>query len=263
MALIGLIHWPFVLSGLGVGAMVGLTGVGGGSLMTPLLILLFGIHPAAAVGTDLFYACVTKIAGSTVHGANQSIDWKVVRRLASGSAPAALLTLLVLSRLGFESRHASSAISTALGVALLLTAISLVFRPWLVARMGPAFDRLSERAIALSTVALGAALGVLVTISSVGAGAIGVTILLMLYPRMPTLRIVASDIAHAVPLTLIAGFGHWAMGSVDWAMLLSLLCGSIPGVALASHFASRAPDKVLRAALAAVLALVGAKLAFQ
>jgi len=259
----GLVQWPFVLSGLLVGGMVGLTGVGGGSLMTPLLVLLFGIHPATAVGTDLFYAGLTKIAGSTVHGANKSIDWKVVRRLASGSVPAALLTLFGLSHLGFKSGQAGSAITLALGIALLLTAISLVFRPWLVNRMAPRFDALPDRAIGALTVALGVVLGVLVTISSVGAGAIGVTVLLMLYPRMPTLRIIASDVVHAVPLTLIAGAGHWAMGSVDWSMLTSLLAGSIPGVALASHFASKAPDKLLRGLLAGVLVLVGAKLAFQ
>jgi len=259
----GILEWPFVFSGLLVGGMVGLTGVGGGSLMTPLLVLLFGIHPATAVGTDLFYAGITKIAGSTVHGANKTIDWKVVLRLASGSAPAALLTLFVLGHMGFKSGQAGSAISCALGLALWLTALSLLFRPWLVARLAPRFDKLSDRVIAGLTVALGATLGVLVTISSVGAGAIGVTVLLMLYPRMPTLRIVASDIAHAVPLTLIAGAGHWAMGSVDWSMLVSLLAGSIPGVALASVFASRAPDKLLRGLLAGVLALVGAKLALQ
>jgi hypothetical protein len=263
MAWLELIHWPYVFSGLVVGGMVGLTGVGGGSLMTPLLVLLFGIHPATAVGTDLFYAGLTKIAGSTVHGANKAIDWKVVLRLASGSAPAALLTLLALSQIGFKSGQAGSAITMALGFALLLTSVSLVFRPWLVARMAPVFDKMPDRAIAALTVALGAALGVLVTISSVGAGAIGVTVLLMLYPRMPTLRIVASDIVHAVPLTLIAGAGHWAMGSVDGSMLVSLLIGSVPGVAVASHFASRAPDKFLRGLLAGVLVLVGAKLAFQ
>jgi uncharacterized membrane protein YfcA len=263
MALSGLVEWPFVVSGFMVGGMVGLTGVGGGSLMTPLLVLLFGIHPATAVGTDLFYAGLTKIAGSTVHGANKSIDWKVVLRLASGSAPAALLTLLALSHLGFKSGQAGSAITIALGIALLLTSISLLFRPWLVDRMAPRFDALSDRAVGAFTVALGAVLGVLVTISSVGAGAIGVTVLLMLYPRMPTLRIIASDIVHAVPLTLIAGAGHWAMGSVDWSMLTSLLAGSVPGVAIASVFAAKAPDKLLRGLLAGVLVLVGAKLAFQ
>lgn len=263
MALIGLVEWPFVFSGLLVGSVVGLTGVGGGALMTPLLVLAFGIHPATAVGTDLLYAGLTKIAGSTVHGLNKAIDWKVVFRLASGSVPAALATLIGLSHLGFQSVQAGSAITFALGVALLLTALSLLCRPWLVARMAPRFDMLSDRAIAALTVTLGAALGVLVTISSVGAGAIGVTVLLMLYPRMPTLRLIASDIVHAVPLTLIAGAGHWAMGSVDWRMLASLLIGSIPGIMIASGFASKAPDKFLRGMLAGVLVLVGAKLAFQ
>ncbi|MTV31123.1 TSUP family transporter [Rhodoblastus acidophilus] len=263
MALSGLVEWPFVFSGLVVGGVVGLTGVGGGALMTPLLVLAFGIHPATAVGTDLLYAGLTKIAGSTVHGVNKAIDWKVVFRLAAGSAPAALLTLFGLSHLGFKSGQAGSAITFALGIALLLTSVSLLFRPWLVARMAPKFDALSDRAIGALTVTLGAALGVLVTISSVGAGAIGVTVLLMLYPRMPTLRIIASDIVHAVPLTLIAGAGHWAMGSVDWRMLASLLVGSIPGIMIASAYAAKAPDKLLRGLLAGVLVLVGAKLALH
>jgi uncharacterized protein len=262
MSVVQLIHFPYVASGLAVGALVGLTGVGGGSLMTPLLVLLFGIHPATAVGTDLLYAGITKISGSTVHSAHGSIDWRVVRRLATGSAPAALLTLLALSHFGAASGHANSAITTILGFALLLTSASLLFRPWLVGKVAPFFERCGERQVAAATVALGVVLGVLVSVSSVGAGAIGVTILLMLYPKMPTLRIVGSDIAHAVPLTLIAGSGHWWLGSIDWAMLASLLLGSIPGVAIASHFAGRAPDKFLRSLLAGTLALVGARLAF-
>jgi hypothetical protein len=251
-----------VASGLAVGALVGLTGVGGGSLMTPLLVLLFGIHPATAVGTDLLYAGVTKISGSTVHHGHGSIEWRVVRRLAAGSVPAALLTLLALRYSGAAGGGASSAITTTLGFALLLTSVSLLFRPWLVTKTRPFFEKLSDRNIAFATVALGAALGVLVTMSSVGAGAIGVTVLLMLYPNMPTLRIVGSDIAHAVPLTLIAGAGHWFLGSIDWPLLLSLLVGSVPGVAVASHFAARAPDRFLRTLLACTLMLVGGKLAF-
>jgi len=262
MQIFGFIQLPFALAGLVVGAMVGLTGVGGGSMMTPILVLLFGIHPATAVGTDLLYAGITKISGSTVHSMHGSIDWRVTGRLASGSAPAALLTLLALSWFGANSDHANSVITTILGFALLLTSVSLLFRPTLVRIYAPFFEARSERQIATLTVALGAALGVLVTLSSVGAGAIGVTVLLMLYPKMPTLRIVGSDIAHAVPLTLIAGAGHWAMGSVDWAMLASLLAGSIPGVAIASHFAGRVPDRALRILLACVLVLVGGRLAF-
>jgi uncharacterized protein len=262
MQVVQFIHFPFAAAGLAVGAMVGLTGVGGGSLMTPLLVLLFGIHPATAVGTDLLYAGLTKISGSAVHHRKGSIDWSVTGRLAAGSAPAALLTLAILSHWGAQSAKSGSAISVALGYALFLTAIALLFRPWLVEKSRPYFARLSERHIALLTVLLGAALGVLVTISSVGAGAVGVTVLLMLYPNLSVLRIVGSDIAHAVPLTLIAGTGHWAMGSVDWPLLVSLLLGSIPGVMIASHFAGRVPERTLRSLLAVALVLAGAKLAF-
>jgi uncharacterized membrane protein YfcA len=252
----------YSLSGLAVGLLVGFTGVGGGSLMTPLLVLLFGIHPTTAVGTDLLYAGLTKISGSAVHSHNGAVDWKVVRRLATGSAPAAVLTLIFLSRIGHESQTASHVITTTLGFALLLTAVTILFRKWLISRYGQTLEGASERQIAWMTTGLGAILGVLVSISSVGAGAIGVTALLMLYPKMPTVRLVGSDIAHAVPLTLIAGAGHWWIGSVNFPLLFSLLIGSIPGIAIGSHFASRVPDSVLRPLLAGTIALVGGRLAF-
>jgi hypothetical protein len=252
----------YSLSGLAVGLLVGFTGVGGGSLMTPLLVLLFGIHPSTAVGTDLLYAGLTKISGSLVHSRNDAVDWRVVRRLALGSAPAAALTLLALSYFGLAARGTSHVITTTLGFALLLTAITLLFRKWLIARYGRALEAASARQISLLTTGLGVVLGVLVTISSVGAGALGVTALLMLYPKMPTVRIVGSDIAHAVPLTLIAGTGHWMIGSVNFPLLFSLLIGSIPGIMIGSHFASRVPDRVLRPLLAGTLALVGGRLAF-
>ncbi len=252
----------YSLSGLAVGLLVGFTGVGGGSLMTPLLVLLFGIHPSTAVGTDLLYAGITKISGSAVHSRNGAVDWRVVRRLALGSAPAAALTLLGLSHFGLAGKGTNHVITTTLGFALLLTAITILFRKWLIARYGAALDGATPRQISLLTTALGALLGVLVTISSVGAGALGVTALIMLYPKMPTVRIVGSDIAHAVPLTLIAGAGHWMIGSVDFPLLFSLLIGSIPGIIIGSHFASRVPDSVLRPLLAGTLALVGGRLAF-
>jgi uncharacterized membrane protein YfcA len=252
----------YSLSGFFVGLLVGFTGVGGGALMTPLLVLLFGVHPSTAVGTDLLYAGVTKISGSAVHNLNGGVDWKVMRRLASGSAPAAIVTLLALSRLGGGSETASHIITTTLGFALLLTAVSIVFRKWLVARYGRVLEAASDRQIQLSTIGLGVLLGVFVTISSVGAGAIGVTALIILYPKMPIVRVVGTDIAHAVPLALIAGAGHWWAGSVDLAMLISLLIGSVPGIVIGSHFASRVPDAVLRPLMAATLAVVGARLAF-
>ena len=257
-----LIHPLYTASGFAVGALVGFTGVGGGSLMTPLLVLLFGIHPATAVGTDLLYAGLTKICGSCVHGFNDAIDWRVTRRLASGSVPAAALTLWTLSQFGVDSKGTSAAITTTLGFALILTAVTLVFRRRLLSAVASFFDRRTGRQVNALTTLLGAVLGVLVSISSVGAGAIGVTVLLSLYPKMPTVRIVGSDIAHAVPLTLLAGAGHWWLGSVDWQLLVSLLAGSIPGIAIGSHFASRVPEQVLRPLLAGTLALVGGKLVF-
>jgi uncharacterized membrane protein YfcA len=210
----------------------------------------------------LLYAGLTKISGSLVHNLNGAVDWKITRRLASGSAPAAILTLLALTYFGRDSKTTSDVITTVLGVALLLTAAALIFRKWLLERVAGAVDRLTARQIAKLTVALGVVLGVFVSISSVGAGAIGVTALLMLYPKLPTVRIVGSDIAHAVPLTLIAGAGHWWIGSVDFTLLFSLLLGSIPGIAIGSHFASRVPDRVLRPLLAGTLALVGGRLVF-
>ena len=262
MGFLHLINPLYTASGFAVGLLVGFTGVGGGSLMTPLLVLMFGIHPATAVGTDLLYAGITKISGSVVHGLNDAINWRVTRRLASGSVPAAALSLLTLSHFGVDFEGTSVAITTTLGFALILTAVTLVFRRRLLASAASFLDRRSDKEIGLLTTALGAILGVLVSISSVGAGAIGVTVLLMLYPKMPTVRIVGTDIAHAVPLTLLAGAGHWWLGSVDWLLLVSLLCGSIPGIAIGSHFASRVPERVLRPLLAGTLALVGGKLVF-
>ncbi len=252
----------FVLSGFVVGLLVGQTGVGGGSLMTPIIVLLFGIHPAAAVGTDLLYASITKTVGTAVHGANHTVEWPIVARLAGGSVPATALTLLVISHFDLSGRAASHLISTLLGVMLLLTAVALLFRHRLLAMGENRGAKFSLRSTVTLTVVTGAVLGVLVTISSVGAGAIGVTVLLLLYPKLPMARIVGSDIAHAVPLTLVAGIGHWFLGSVNLTMLTSLLCGSIPGIVLGSMVAARVPEWVLRPLLAATLALVGGTLVY-
>ncbi|HTH73979.1 MAG TPA: sulfite exporter TauE/SafE family protein [Trinickia sp.] len=255
------INFLYSASGLGVGFLVGLTGVGGGSLMTPLLVLIFGVHPATAVGTDLLYAAVTKATGTLVHGLKGSVDWRITGRLAAGSVPAAALTLWLLHRYGMQSSAATSLIQHVLGTALLITSVALIFRPQLAkfaARRAP--QAISATRTALLTALTGAVLGALVSLTSVGAGAIGVTVLLLLYPLLPTSRIVGSDIAHAVPLTLVAGMGHWMLGSVDGAMLVSLLIGSVPGIALGSHFSARSPEALLRNLLAAVLVLVGVRL---
>jgi uncharacterized membrane protein YfcA len=251
------------LSGFAVGLLVGLTGVGGGSLMTPLLVLLFGFKPATAVGTDLLYAAITKSGGSWVHHRHDNIDWRITGRLALGSVPAAGLTVLLLAQLGVQGHSAAGLISVVLGVALLLTALSLFFRQRLLdyVKRRPTSADFQKRVAALTTL-VGAILGVLVTISSVGAGALGVTALTFLYPQLATRRIVGSDIAHAVPLTLVAGLGHWWLGTVDVVLLVSLLIGSLPGIALGAHFAAKVPERALRGLLASVLLLVGGKLIF-
>jgi uncharacterized protein len=250
----------YALSGLVVGMLIGITGVGGGSLMTPVLVLLFRIHPATAIGTDLLYAATTKTVGTLVHGVSGTVEWRVVALLAAGSLPATLVTLRELVELGAPSDSVSRLISVVLGVALLLTSVSLIFRKqiteWAQSRATPP----SPRNAALLTVATGLLLGVFVSISSVGAGAMGVTVLILLYPELPTARIVGTDIAHAVPLTLVAGLGHWLIGSVDWHLFVSLVCGSVPGVIAGSMLASRVPERLIRPILAGVLLVVGGKL---
>jgi hypothetical protein len=246
----------YVLSGVLVGGLVGMTGVGGGSLMTPLLILLFGVHPATAVGTDLIYASVTKAGGSIVHGYNKTIDWRVVGRLAMGSLPATALTVLLLYFLKVDSATAKSLITKVLGLAILFTAASLLFRKQLMRWYDNRIGELPPKLVFRLTVTTGAVLGVLVTLSSVGAGAIGVIALVMLYPKMPARRIVGSDIAHAVPLTLIAGLGHSILGSIDYHILVSLLAGSIPAIVVMSMVSARASDTAVRVALAIVLLAV-------
>ncbi len=247
-------------SGFVVGMLVGMTGVGGGSLMTPILILLFGIHPATAVGTDLLYASITKTAGTLAHGLGQTIDWRVVGRLAAGSVPMTALTLFVLSRLDLSTSGVQTMITTVLSIALFTTAATLIFRKKILSLYASHVGELDPRRTVQFTIAMGALLGLLVSISSVGAGAIGVTGLILLYPRMSTARIVGSDIAHAVPLTFVAGVGHWVMGSIDWHLMSALLLGSLPGILLGSYIAGRVPDTVLRAVLAAVLVIVAGKL---
>ncbi|WP_404366336.1 sulfite exporter TauE/SafE family protein [Sphingomonas sp. MMS24-J45] len=255
-----LINPLYSLAGVLVGLMVGLTGVGGGSLMTPLLVLAFGFHPATAVGTDLLYASATKTVGTTVHGWRGTVDWRVVGWLALGSVPAALLTLAALHYAGEQSANTGRAISLALGVTLILSGLATLFRARIVGSLKRAFGKIGRTRARELTVLLGIALGVLVSLTSVGAGALGMTALLILYPDLPLNRLVGSDIAHAVPLTLLGGIGHWLLGSVDGALLVSLLVGSVPGIVVGSVIASRVSDRVLGPILAVVLALVGVKL---
>lgn len=253
----------FSLSGFLVGALVGMTGVGGGSLMTPILILLFGIHPATAVGTDLLYAAATKTVGSLVHGFARGIEWRVVKRLATGSVPATMVTLAALSHFNLSGDAAHKLITLVLTVALLATAFVLAFGNAIIAAYRTRASEPDSQRATISTVLVGALLGVLVSISSVGAGAIGVIALILLYPQLPMARIVGSDIAHAVPLTLIAGAGHWVMGSVDLHIMGSLLAGSIPGIFAGSYFAIHVPERALRLVLATTLFAVATRIAYD
>ena len=253
----------YTLSGFAVGAIVGLTGVGGGSLMTPLLVLLFGVPPATAVGTDLLYAAMTKAGGTVAHGRKGHIDWAVTGRLALGSIPAAAITVYVLSQLPKGSNVIGQVISHGLGFALMLTAVAILFGRKLREYAGKHDDSpLRQRHLGKITVVVGVILGVLVTISSVGAGALGVAALFFLYPKLSSVRIVGSDVAHAVPLTLVAGLGHWMLGGVDWALLGALLLGSLPGIWLGTQVSAKVPEHILRRLLAAMLVLIGTKLVF-
>ena len=251
----------YSLAGGLVGILVGLTGVGGGSLMTPLLVLLFNFSPTTAVATDLLFASITKTVGSVVHGQRGTVDWAIVRRLASGSVPSAGATIFALHALGKPSAAMQDIISSILAITLIATSLTVLFRTQIVVFATRRFGTRNAAHRTGSTILLGAILGVLVTITSVGAGAIGVTALLILYPGLPVKRLVGSDIAHAVPLTLVAGLGHWlVLETVDFGLLASLLVGSIPGIIIGSLIGSRASDKTLKPVLAGVLLIVGLKL---
>ncbi len=247
----------YIVSGLLVGLLVGLTGVGGGSLMTPLLVMLFGFHPSTAVGTDLLFAAVTKTVGTTIHSAGKTVDWLIVRRLAMGSVPTTILCLLALAYAGAANKAMSDLISATLGVSLLLSAASLLFKTQILNAISRRYPEFGTTTSLPLTVLTGAILGVLVCLSSVGAGALGTVALIILYPRQPMVRIVGSDIAHAVPLTLLAGLGHWFLGTVNLPLVGQLLFGSIPGIILGSFAARYAPDRVLKTCLGVILAIVG------
>lgn len=258
-------EFAFVVAGFVVGMVVGLTGVGGGSLMTPLLIFGFGIKPHLAIGTDLLFAAFTKLGGTVRLARKRLIDWRMVGQMAAGSLPATLLTLYVLRRMGPANAHTQAAMTTTLGAALLLTAAATLYKAW---RGKAALSHVSPEQVALVTrsrhralpLVFGAAMGMLVTLTSVGAGAMGVMVLMLLYPALPLPRIVAADIAHAVPLTLLAGLGHASMGSVDWPLLLTLLAGSLPGIWLGTYLVHKTPDRVIRSLLSLLLAYAGVKL---
>ena len=259
----------FVFAGFAVGLIVGLTGVGGGSLMTPMLIFFFGVKPHLAIGTDLLFAAFTKMGGTVSMARQRLVPWRVVGQLCAGSVPAALLSLWALKTLGPASGEAQRIMTTTLGFALLLTAAATLYKVVAFSKQRQAADQakretLSERATRprhwALPVLLGAVIGTLVTFTSVGAGAIGVTVLLLVYPLLPLPRVIGADIAYAVPLTLVAGLGHASLGSVDWPLLAQLLVGSLPGIWIGSRLVTRTPERLIRSALSVLLAWAGFKL---
>ena len=257
----------FVFAGFFVGLIVGLTGVGGGSLMTPILIFFFGVKPYMAVGTDLLFAAVTKAGGTFSFARQQLVPWRVVLSLCAGSLPAAGVTLWILHTVGPSDPEVQKVMTFTLGVALLLTAGAMFYKA-VRGKKAPVVlndDNLPQatqpRHWALP-ILFGAVIGTLVTLTSVGAGAIGVTVLMILYPQLPLARIVAADIAYAVPLTLVAGLGHASLGSVDWSLLALLLAGSLPGIWVGSRLTHKTPERVIRSILSLLLAWAGSKLVF-
>jgi uncharacterized membrane protein YfcA len=253
----------YILSGFAVGLLVGMTGVGGGSLMTPLLTLLFGVTPSVAVGTDLAFASLTKTAGTISHRSHGHVQWHIVRKLCLGALPAAVLAALALHQLGPLNHEIGQVIRYTIAGSVLLTVIAIVLRKrmiaWIHAKPG---RQLQGRALATATVVAGAVLGTLVTVSSIGAGAIGATLLVLMYPRLTPAEVAGTDIAYAVPLTAIAAFAHWWLGSIDWTLLLTLLIGSVPGITLGSWAARAVPERFLRGVLAMTLTGIAAKLIY-
>jgi uncharacterized membrane protein YfcA len=257
--------FAFIFAGFAVGLIVGLTGVGGGSLMTPLLIFGFGIKPHLAIGTDLLFAAFTKLGGTVSLARQRIVPWRLVGALSMGSIPAALVTLYVLHNLGPANPAVQQAMTLTLGIALLLTALATLYKaiqgkkiPRLID--GAQLDEATKPRHWSLPILFGCVIGTLVTLTSVGAGAIGVTALILLYPMLPLPRIVAADIAYAVPLTLVAGFGHASLGSVDWVLLGKLLMGSLPGIWIGSQLVNKTPDRIIRSLLSLLLAYAGVKL---
>jgi uncharacterized protein len=256
----------YIVVGALVGAVVGATGVGGGSLMTPLLTLMFGLPVQVAVGTDLLFASITKLGGALTHWRRGNVQWSITAWLALGSVPAAVGTIAAVHAWHPDAAQFAALVRPALAAALLLTASTLLLRSQIPAlgrrfALGQGGAQASFSVRPLPTVALGVIIGAMVTLTSIGAGAIGVVALLFLYPTLAGKRIVAVDIAHAIPLTLVAGLGHAALGTVNWSVLGSLLIGSLPAIWLGAVLADRLPESALRVFLAAMLALVGARLA--
>ncbi len=256
-----MIDLAYAMAGALTGFVVGVTGVGGGALMTPILLIFFGVSPTTAIATDLWFAAVTKLVGARIHHTNGNVDWQVAKRLWLGSLPMALL-VVVMANLGAQVAKVDW-LTKIIGSVVLITALGLLISPKLVTyarsrRIGqPEHFKAIQPAL---TVVSGGVLGLSVALTSVGAGALGSVMLLYLYPlRMTPHRLVATDIVHAIPLAVVAGLGYLFAGMVDWWMLASLLLGSLPAVLLGSSLAGHLPARGIRIALALILCAAGIK----
>lgn len=254
---------PTTLAGFAVGAAVGLTGVGGGALMTPILVLLFGISPATAIGTDLWFSAVTKTIGGVAHHRHGTVDWQVLWRMSAGSIPAAIATLIWMNRSHVIERNPILLVH-ALGAVLLAAAAAMLLRGRirsLALGLGARGAGMVTRVQPPLTILAGAIMGALVALTSVGAGALGTAMLVYLHPhRLNSSRLAGTGIAHAVPLALVAGSGHLLLGDVQWTLLGSLLVGSIPGVIVGALLSSRSPEALVRGAMTLILLGVSVRL---
>lgn len=254
----------YILAGASVGLAVGITGVGGGSLMTPLL-LLFGFPAHIAIGTDLMYAAATKAGGVVLHKKNNTIRWRIVFLLAAGSIPASFITVYILKNHFTSPEYYTGILTNSLGIMLIITGLVVMFKQRMQAqaeKQPSGFQLWATRNAAPVTFLMGLVLGCFVTLTSVGAGAFAAAVLLLIYPLLPSIHVIGTDLAHAVPLTLIAGLGHMYLGHVDFGLLACLLIGSLPAIYVGTKLGSKLPENVIRPLLAGVLLLLGVKYAF-
>jgi uncharacterized membrane protein YfcA len=247
------------LAGLFVGLVVGLTGMGGGALMTPLLVLLFGVEPVTAVSSDIVASMVMKPVGGGVHWQRGTVNKSLVKWLVIGSVPSAFLGVLLLKQLG-AGPDLQLRVKLALGAALLIVSAGLVIRPLLSRRRRPGESMVPLVVKRAPTVLIGILGGIVVGVTSVGSGSLMIILLLMLYPRLKLSELVGTDLVQAVPLVTSAAIGHLLFGSFELALTSSILIGSIPGVFVGARLSSRAPDHVIRPALIVVLLASSLKL---
>ncbi len=257
-----------IILGTAVGCAVGLTGIGGGSLMTPLL-LVFGVPVHIAVGTDLCYAAITKVSGVIAHHRNKNVNWRIVFMMATGSLPGVLIGIVLLQYTADNRHYYDEIITYVLGAMLIISSLSIFFHGYFKVK-GNKFSKNTELKTnevnntkgTICCIGFGVCTGVLVTLSSVGAGVIGTAVLFFAFPAMLAKRVIGTEIAHAVPLTLIASFGHLYLGNVDFKLLCYLVIGSVPGVFFSTYLLKYLPVNLIKYILATMLLFFGVRYIF-